>query len=507
MHKNLFMIAGLLSLSLTGWWLQNDQTSNIPSLTGHPASLVQEKLTHYTPTADTMGPLTEALFRHHRSSTRPWMIWYWMHGAISKAGITADLDAMKAARIGGAYLMSIQDTTSSSLHNPPVRELSPEWWDMVHVAMQESKRRGLKLALPINNDFGLAGGPWITPQGAMQKLVWSKEYVKGGEMLGISLPQPETKEDYYKDIAVLAYPANSTQVFSDTVLIPKVTSSLPGAKVQFLAFDGGGKGSFKSDSACWIQYKYPQPFTCRSITIRTGGNNDQGHRLLVQVSNDGYDFTTITRLEPPRHEGQDTIEVITHAISAVSALYYRFVFDKTGPEPGTEKVDAAQWKRALQVSGIYLSDEPVINQYESKHAAIGRVSKKSTVQQLPDSVCVPLNAIVDLTDKTDADGKLNWHSPAGNWVIVRIGHTAIGRLRSASGVGLPCDQLNPEAVRWQFDKWYGEVVKRAGAALTKEVISLFQVDGGTYSSQNWSTVLPEEFKNGVGTISCPTCWP
>ena len=31
---------------------------------------------------------------------KPWTFWYWMYGAVSKEGITADLEAMKHAGLG-----------------------------------------------------------------------------------------------------------------------------------------------------------------------------------------------------------------------------------------------------------------------------------------------------------------------------------------------------------------------------------------------------------------------
>jgi hypothetical protein len=52
----------------------------------------------------------EKIFRNPPSSAKPWVFWYWMHAAISKEGITADLEAMKEVGIGGAYLMPIKDT-------------------------------------------------------------------------------------------------------------------------------------------------------------------------------------------------------------------------------------------------------------------------------------------------------------------------------------------------------------------------------------------------------------
>ena len=47
---------------------------------------------------------------------KPWVLWHWLHGAVSAKGITADLEAMKGAGIGGAYLLAIKDTTAPSIY-------------------------------------------------------------------------------------------------------------------------------------------------------------------------------------------------------------------------------------------------------------------------------------------------------------------------------------------------------------------------------------------------------
>lgn len=39
---------------------------------------------------------------------RPWTFWYWMFGAVTPEGITADLEAMHRIGLGGAYLMPIK---------------------------------------------------------------------------------------------------------------------------------------------------------------------------------------------------------------------------------------------------------------------------------------------------------------------------------------------------------------------------------------------------------------
>ena len=441
----------------------------------------------------------EQSFKNPPSAARPWVFWYWMHGAVSKAGITADLEAMQQAGIGGAYLMPIKDTSAAIPFQPTVRQLSPGWWNMVHFAMEEARRLHLQLGMHVSDGFALAGGPWITPDKSMQQLVWTKEYLKGGTPEQPLLEQPLTVQHYYKDIAVFAYPANSTQAFSDTMQVPAVTTST-GAKASFLCFDIEGKESFKSDTACWIQYRYHHPFTVRSIRIHTPGNNYQAQRLLVQAGNDGLHFNTITRLQPPRHGWQDTDQDYTSAIPVTTARYFRFVYDKEGSAPGAEDLDAAKWKPGLKISSIRLSDEPVIHQYEAKNGSVWRIAAATDVQQVTAHDAVPLKSIINLTDKMDSSGKLHWQVPAGNWVLVRIGHTSTGHTNATGGAaaGLECDKFNTAAITLQFNSWFAKAFTETGSKLAQQVLKIFHTDSWECGSQNWSTVFPEEFSRRNG---------
>ncbi len=442
----------------------------------------------------------EERFQNPPATAKPWVFWYWMHAAVSKAGITADLEAMKRVGIGGAYLMPIKDTSSAISFKPVVRQLTPEWWAMVKFAMQEAKRLQLQLGMHVSDGFALAGGPWITPELSMQKLVWTKNYLVGGTPAKITLDQPVANEDYYKDVAVFAYPANASYAFSDTRLVPTVTNSL-GIKSQFLSFrNENNKEAFRSDSSCWIQYKYPQAFTCRSVTIHVGGNNYQAQRLQVLASSDGINFKEVTRLEPPRHGWQDTDEDVTSSIPATTARYFRFVYEKSGTEPGAEDLDAAKWKPSLKLMGIYLSDEPVINQFESKNGSIWRVSQNTTVAQVPPADAVPLEKIINLTGRMDAAGNLNWTAPPGNWVLVRIGHTSTGHTNATggAGIGLECDKFSPAAVKLQFDNWFAKAFSQTDPSLAKEVLKIFHVDSWECGSQNWSSNFKDEFQKRRG---------
>ncbi|MES2447381.1 MAG: glycosyl hydrolase [Bacteroidota bacterium] len=429
-----------------------------------------------------------------KENAKPWVFWYWVQAGVSKKGITVDLEAMKTNGIGGAYLMTIKGGKSSnpSLYEKPVEQLTPEWWEMVKFAMDEAKRLDLKLGMHVSDGFALAGGPWITPGLSMQKVVSSRIIINASSAK-IRLPQPETKENYYKDIAVYAYPSPIGTNQSTQTIIPKITTS-NGTDASGL-IKPGNKQNFGSSEPLYIQYQFEKPFTCRTIKIKVSGNNYQAQRLKIEVSNDGKTFRSIGRLESPRHGWQDTDQDVTHSIVPTTAKFFRFVYDKSGSEPGSEDLDAAKWKPSLKLVNLELFAEASINQYEGKNGSIWRISKRTTNEQLPSNLCVPLNKIINLTGKLKADGSLDWKAPAGNWTILRIGHTSTGHTNATGGggIGLESDKFNPTAVKLQFDSWYGEALKHGGPEIAAKVLSIFHVDSWECGSQNWSSNFKAEF--------------
>ena len=425
-------------------------------------------------------------------SAKPWVFWYWVQAGVSKAGITADLEAMKTNGIGGAYLMSIKGPGKDSIYRPPVVQLTPQWWEMVKFAMDEAKRLDLKLGMHVSDGFALAGGPWITPALSMQKVVSSKLDVAAGTKK-IILPQPETNEGYYKDIAVYAYPSPIGNGKSTQTIKPKVTTST-GVDASRL-IDPNNKINFSSSDPLWIQYEFEKSFTCRSINIKTSGNNYQAQRFTISVSNDGKTFRKVTQLTSPRHGWQDTAEDFTNAIIPTTAKYFRFSYDKAGSEPGSEDLDAAKWKPSLKILLLELSAEAQIHQYEGKNGSIWRISKRTSTGEIPQDLCVPLSKIINLTSKVKADGSLSWIPPTGNWTILRVGHTSTGQKNATGGggIGLECDKFNQEAVKLQFDKWYGEALRLGGPTIASKVLTMFHVDSWECGSQNWSTTFKSEF--------------
>ncbi|WP_295768328.1 glycosyl hydrolase [uncultured Mucilaginibacter sp.] len=447
----------------------------------------------------TQQPDLGKVFKNPPYAAKSWAIWYWMQASASKAGITADLEAMKNAGLGGAYLMTIKGVSNPPYISPPVEQLSPLWWDMVKFSMQEADRLGLKMGMHVSDGFALAGGPWITPELSMQKVVFSKTMLNGVKQFNDTLQRPESYKGYYKDISVLAYPSPVGAGVSSNTVKPKITTSLPNTDVQFLA-EAGNRKTFATTDSCWVQLEFAKPFLCRSLVVHTASPNYQAQRLRIEISDDGKTFRKAGQLLPPRHGWQDAGIDVTHAIAPTTAKYFRFYYNRDGSEPGAEDLDFAKWKQSLKITGIELSSDPRISQYEGKTGEVWRVSKNTTAEQLPAELCINTDKIINLTDKLDASGKLNWKVPAGNWTILRIGHTSTGHTNATGGkgAGLECDKFNPVAVKMQFDHWYGEAWKQIGPELASRVLKVFHMDSWECGSQNWSAGFAQEFKQRRG---------
>lgn len=154
-------------------------------------------------------PANDALaksFRNPPPTARPHTWWHWMDGNVTKEGITADLEAMKQAGIGGAQMF----TVAQGIPKGPVDYMSPLWREMTVHAIKEAGRLGLELCLHNCAGWSSSGGPWVKPEHAMQVLAWSSVRVTGPKhfeekLPPIQAPQVFAKVDYAKDIAVYVY--------------------------------------------------------------------------------------------------------------------------------------------------------------------------------------------------------------------------------------------------------------------------------------------------------------
>jgi hypothetical protein len=139
--------------------------------------------------------------------------WHWIDGAVTREGITKDLEAMAEQGITEAVVFSLSLYEAWHAVNPVYRRAgaehpvvfgSEEWYGMLRWALSEAGRLGMKLGVHNCDGWSTTAGPWITPELSMKKITWSALTLPGGTEADLLLPAPEAAMGFYRDVAVIA---------------------------------------------------------------------------------------------------------------------------------------------------------------------------------------------------------------------------------------------------------------------------------------------------------------
>jgi hypothetical protein len=162
----------------------------------------------------------EAGFKNPPANARPGVYWYFMDGNFSREGVTKDLEAMKQAGIGHVLFLEV----NVGVPRGKVDFLSEEWLDLFAFAISECERLNVGVTLGIGPGWTGSGGPWVKGEESMQHLVYTSTEVSGAGRQTVALPKPAPKqpffgmaeearqewESFYRDVAVLAFPAGAS---------------------------------------------------------------------------------------------------------------------------------------------------------------------------------------------------------------------------------------------------------------------------------------------------------
>lgn len=436
----------------------------------------------------------------------PWTFWYWMYGAVSKPGIKADLKCMKDAGLGGCYLMPIRGKSDKGApSDPPQGEwaeaMSPRFWEMVDYAFQQADSLGLQMGIHICDGFALAGGPWISPEESMQKVVYSDTIVTGQlshlihQKDGLLLPRPQGYEGYYEDIATFAIPLTQRGTPSRDYQFNLQRDSANYPLKMSPTMTRNAKGIYAASEPAWIQFDLKRPQLITNIEITANGTNLQAQRIAVEASDDGINFRLVKQLVPPRQGWQNYDYNTTFTLTPTEARYWRLSWTPEGTEPGSEDLDAAKWRPRLGLKNAILHSQPRIDNWEGKAGYVWRIAPEADAKELPDKFCLKQQEIAQLTLAGDTVKDYAFQSAetsATAYRILRIGHTSTGYTNATAGggKGLECDKFSSEAVSKQVDAWFGLFNQRPHA----DVVKYLHVDSWECGSQNWSRHFAEEFK-------------
>jgi hypothetical protein len=158
------------------------------------------------PQQTTAASLREG-FRHPPQDARLRCYWWWLNGNTDKPTITHDLEEMKAKGFGGALLVDANGSSQNGNEDVPAGPKfgSPQWTELYTHALKEADRLRLEITLNIMSGWNL-GGPTVKPEDASKLLTFAVTPVDGGAPRDLILAVPASKNNFYRDIAVLAYP-------------------------------------------------------------------------------------------------------------------------------------------------------------------------------------------------------------------------------------------------------------------------------------------------------------
>ncbi len=365
---------------------------------------------------------------------------------------------------------------------------------MMQHFMKEASRLGI--TVDMNNDSGYAGsgGPWITPELSMQVLTWSETRVEGPGQINRALRQPRTVRDHFRDICVLAFPTPAAESVRMADASPTITCGLDRKPFDFTPLIDGDHATVglvppvADGVSQFLNIDFPKPFEAQALTIAldpwaaemTGD---------IAVSEDGNTYHTLRSF---------TIRwpITSVNFPKISSAHFRIRL-----LAAPEEVDwlFRKFKHGFPLNEVELHADNRIEDIPGKAAFIRMETTAGEPQSMPQTA-VPRHSILDISRHMDATGRLTWDAPAGKWTILRIGHTATGKMNHpapADSSGLECDKLSKKAVEVQFENLVAKLLedqKAVGASSLK----LLHIDSWETGSQNWTPGFREEFEKRRG---------
>ncbi|MCP4312677.1 MAG: hypothetical protein GY790_15555 [Bacteroidetes bacterium] len=309
-------------------------------------------------------------------------VWYhWINGHLSKEEITKDMESMKEMGIGGFTNFNVGEGTPPG--NAPYE--SEEWWDIFIHAKKEAKRLGLEMGLMNCPGWATSGGPWNTPDNAMQEVVWTEQQLAGPSEFSAILSIPEPVLGLERDM--------------------------------------------KRDTFINKRYYMPK-------------KHCEGY----------YNDIAVLAFPTPKKElnGEKPYQI--------SRWWYKAGYKK--------------------LKHNYVRD----------------------TRQAPQSEIVNLDEIIDITDKLDEDGNLQWDVPEGNWTILRVGYQPTGRSTHPApkgGKGLEIDRMSAKAMDIHFQESVMKLVNAGGEGLN-DVIKNVLFDSYEAGHQNWTKGFEKKFTKSMG---------
>ena len=470
-------------------------------------------------------------FRNPPPSARPRVWWHWMNGNVTKNGIRLDLEWMKRIGIGG------MDAIDASIDTPQVVPhrlvfMTPEWKDAFHYAADLAAKMDMELSIDSSPGWSETGGPWVSPDHAMKKLVWSATPVTG-PFHGM-LPRPPdvpgpfgnlrlagTKApDFYRDSIVIAYrapvaPPAILDVTSNAGAVDSTTLS-DGDLINGVTL----KPRVPNDQV-WLRVAYDEPARIQGLTLAVETNANEGFVGVVEASDDGAHWRIVAKVPPLAQIRRFALLQQTISFAPVTARYFRLALRPAPPIPNSLRLverapgsidpaspPPAPGPRFYKVHEMVFHAAATVNEFEKKAGfAIARDNYAiDSAPQFAASSAIDPSAVMVLHMKPD--GRLDWTPPPGRWIVLRMGYSLVGAQNhpaTPEATGLEVDKLNRADVHDYLAHYLAMYKAVTGPSLFgAHGLRAFTVDSTEIGAQNWTDTILADFRRLRGYD--PTPW-
>ena len=417
--------------------------------------------------------LSEQGFLNPPDSARPWVYWVWLRANLDREGLKADLQALHRAGIRGVLVMMIN---FGPIPQGPVEMHGDDFHSIVQETLREAARLGIEVSFFTQEGWSTTGGPWVPVEDSMQMKVWSELQVTAGTT-NPTLMTPYQRHGFYRDVRVLAFPTPASEKNPLSKRHPVVRLADGTVANAAALWDGDAATSLSvpsGDGGAQLTIELSEPMDAGRLRFTPGsGPVLQGQPATLQVSDDGVHFRDVAAAIWPYYHP--------------AALAYP-CGDRWQGEADFKPVSARWFRLVLPHPELSLSALEILP------PAAGDAP-------------IPAADVIDLTAKLGPDGRLDWTAPAGDWTILRFGHTAIGSMNhpaTPQGTGFEVDKLNGDALEKHVETgMLGRILREAGP-LAGKTIKFAHIDSYENGEQNWTHGMETIFQKTRGYD--PTAW-
>ncbi len=426
-------------------------------------------------------------FRNPPMEARPSTYYLWLNGYANLAHMEKELEELKARGLGGLCLFDMGARGAKETLPPP----GPAFLDdpslkAIGTAVRTAQRLGLEANLSVSSSWDM-GGSWVRPEDASMELLITRTDVEGPQTFSATLPLPavakaaprraDGRPVFLRDVAVLAAPAVRPlpgheflyKLEAASVLQRVVFHNAPGenpAKDFTVAVSTVSprdadlrevaRGSLRPEAAPQ-EFAFP-PAEARWVRLRVLNGHDP-RKDRIQLAE--FEARTADGFNAVASHEADRTRDGAELVRASSALGHEREWTAENLNDGSTAGPGGTWSSAGPPA--LAIDDP--------------------------------SAVLDLTGRVDAEGRLSWDVPPGRWVVWRFTCSNTGerlKVPSPASDGLATDHLSAAATRRYIGHVAGRLRQELGplgeTALKSLYLASYEVRG-----RIWTPDLPAEF--------------